>query len=494
MLRPEPDRQSPAVTRAHGPANKENRMSALWQLSAEETAAKVRSREISAREVTEAALTRLAAVNPALNAVVQEFPEEALARADQVDALIASGGDPGLLAGVPVTIKVNIDQTGHATTNGLRVQKDLIAATNNPVVDNFLKQGAVIIGRTNTPAFSMRWFTDNSLHGLTKNPHDAGLTPGGSSGGASSAVSAGIGAIGHGNDIAGSVRYPAYACGIHGLRPSFGRVATFNASSPERTLGGQVMSVQGPLARTIGDVRLALATMAGRDMRDPWWVPAPLTGPDYPKRAALCIRPDGLDTAPEVEAALREAAARLQDAGWEVVELDALPPLRELVDLNMMLWFGSDGAENVRAAIEREGDPGAIATFAGVFPHLPEGVQAADYVATFTRRATVLRQWLQFFEDYPAVLIPNSARLPFPQNFDISSPENGLATFNAQMTQIALPVLGLPGLAVAMDKVGTNPCGVQIIASRFREDILLEAGEAIASRGAPILPVDPAWG
>jgi len=138
----------------------------------------------------------------------------------------ARGEALGPLAGVPVTVKVNVDQAGFATTNGLKIQRNLIAAEDNPVVANLKKAGAVIIGRPNTQAFSLRWFTRNGLHGHTKNPHDPTLTPGGSSGGAAAAVAAGIGAIAHGTDIGGSIRYPAYACGVHGLRPTLGRVPT----------------------------------------------------------------------------------------------------------------------------------------------------------------------------------------------------------------------------------------------------------------------------
>ena len=148
---------------------------------------------------------------------------------------IARGEDAGILAGVPVTVKVNIDQQGFATTNGLKMQKDAIAKSNSPVIDNLRKSGAVILGRTNCPAFSYRWFTTNLVHGDTKNPRDPGITPGGSSGGAGAAVAAGIGHIAHGTDIAGSIRYPAYACGVHGLRPTVGRIAAFNAALPERT-------------------------------------------------------------------------------------------------------------------------------------------------------------------------------------------------------------------------------------------------------------------
>ncbi|RZI88853.1 MAG: amidase, partial [Variovorax sp.] len=297
-------------------------MTDIWRLSASRVADLIAQRKLSAVEAAQAALARLDAVNPQLNAVVQHRPDAVLARAAAIDAALARGEQPGPLAGVPVTVKVNIDQAGFATTNGVALQKDWVATSNSPVVDNLEKAGAVIVGRTNTPAFSYRWFTSNSLHGRTLNPRDAALTPGGSSGGAASAVAAGIGHIGHGTDIAGSIRYPAYACGVHGLRPSLGRVAAFNASSPERTVGGQVTAVSGPIARSVHDLRLALAAMAAPDARDPWWVPAPLVGPAVPRTVALCVRPDGLDTQPEVVAALHDAADRLRDAGWTVDELD----------------------------------------------------------------------------------------------------------------------------------------------------------------------------
>ena len=206
---------------------------ALWSLTATEVRAGIAAGRFSAREVVQATLGRMDAVNGAINAVVARCDAEALAAADAVDRAVAQGADPGPMAGVPVTLKVNIDQKGHATTNGLRLQRDLVAAEDSPVAANLRRAGAVIVGRTNTPAFSLRWFTRNSLHGATRNPLNPGLTPGGSSGGAAAACAAGIGAVAHGTDIAGSIRYPAHACGIHGLRPSLGRVAGYNPSGPD---------------------------------------------------------------------------------------------------------------------------------------------------------------------------------------------------------------------------------------------------------------------
>src|SRR5215475_6667802 len=304
-------------------------MSDLWRLSAADLAALIRSKQVSAKDAATDALARLEVVNPVINAVIDFRVADVLEQAGIVDAAIARGEEIGPLMGVPVTVKVNVDQQGFATTNGVTLQRDVIARSNSPVVDNLRKAGAVILGRTNCPAFSYRWFTTNLIHGDTKNPHDPAITPGGSSGGAGAAVAAGIGAIAHGTDIAGSIRYPAYACGVHGLRPTLGRVAGYNAALPDRPVGPQLCAVSGPLARTIGDLRLALAAMSVHDARDPWWVPAPLEGPPMAKRAALCVAPDGLQTAPEIAAAVTEAGQRLERAGWTVETIENTPPMRE---------------------------------------------------------------------------------------------------------------------------------------------------------------------
>jgi amidase len=465
-------------------------MQDLWRLPAKDIAALIRSEKVSAKEVASAALARLDAVNPSINAVVDHRPADVLAQAGAIDAAIAGNQDLGPLAGVPVTVKVNIDQQGFATTNGLKLQRDVIAATNSPVIDNLRKAGAVILGRTNCPAFSYRWFTTNLIHGDTKNPRDPGITPGGSSGGAGAAVAAGIGHIAHGTDIAGSIRYPAYACGVHGLRPTVGRIAAFNASLPERTIGPQISAVSGPLAHTIGDLRIALAAMSGKDARDPWWVPAPLEGPAKPKRAALCLRPDGLDTVAEVKAAVADAGKRLERAGWTVEEIETTPPLREAADLQTKLWLG-DNYEAQLDAAEREGDPGALACLRGnkpkVFPF-----DAASFSKALTRRATLTREWLQFFETYSVLLMPVSAELPFADGLDLRDDPSFARVWRAQLPQIAIPFIGLPALTVSTGLVGRVPVGVQVVSGRYREDLCLLAGEAIEAGGTPSMPVDPA--
>ena len=464
-------------------------MQDIWRLSAIDLAALIRSKKVSAKEAAAAALARLDAVNPKINAVVDHRPDDVLKEASRVDAAIARGEDVGPLAGVPVTVKVNIDQEGFATTNGLKLQAGAIAKSNSPVIDNLRKAGAVILGRTNCPAFSYRWFTTNLIHGDTKNPRDPGVTPGGSSGGAGAAVAAGIGHIAHGTDIAGSIRYPAYACGVHGLRPTVGRIAAFNAALPERTIGPQISAVSGPLARTIADLRIALAAMSSKDVRDPWWVPAPLEGPPVQKRAALCLNPDGLDPVPEVKAAVADAGKRLARAGWTVEEISNTPPLREAADWQTKLWLG-DGYEAQLEAAEKEGDPGALACLRGnrtkVFPF-----DQAAFSKALTRRATLTREWLQFFETYAVLLMPVSGELPFPDNLDRKDDASFARVWRAQLPQIAIPFMGLPGLTVSTGLVGKIPVGVQVVSGRYREDLCLVAGEAIEAGGVPPSPIDP---
>ncbi len=463
-------------------------MTELWRLNASEISTRVGKRELSATEVTEQALQRLQAVNPAINAVVQEIPEQALAAARRVDERIAAGDPAGLLAGVPVTIKVNIDQKGLANTNGIRIQQDNIADQDNPVVTNLRNAGAIIVGRTNTPAFSMRWFTRNSLHGHTLNPRNSELTPGGSSGGAASAVASGICAIGHGTDIAGSVRYPAYACGLHGLRPSLGRIPAVNLSLPDRHIGAQLTAVSGPIARSVEDIRLALSAMSAASDLDPWWVPAAIEQGPFEKRVALCISPDGLAISDEVESALRLAASQLAEAGWEVSEQE-IPPMREAMELQLLLWM-SEYHYKGGTAVEREGDADASFVYAQLLEHcstptlnsLMEGLQ---------RRLTLAREWQCFLAQFPILLCPVSAESPFPDMLDVESPASFARVLEAQMTQIALPLMGMPGMSVATSGNARQPMGVQLVAARFREDVLLAAATDIEARNAPLEVADP---
>ena len=338
-----------------------------------------------------------------------------------------------------MTVKVNVDQIGRATTNGLRLQKDLIASKDNPVVANLRKAGAVIIGRTNTPAFSLRWFTRNSLHGHTKNPVTPKITPGGSSGGAAASVAAGVGAIGHGTDIAGSIRYPAYACGVHGLRLSLGRIPAHNFSGPERFIGAQLTAVSGPIARSIGDLRLALNAMSQSDMHDRMYVAMPLQGVSKPKRVALSISLDSLDVDPKIKDELLRAALKIEAAGWQVEEVD-LPPLRKPMENQLFLWM-AEMKYGASSALAREQDPDALLVYDRLVKNSKNN-PVTDVIDVLQTRAALTREWRVFLEKYPVVLCPVSGQLPITDLLDLESQTDFDKIIEAQMLQIGAPFYG----------------------------------------------------
>jgi amidase len=467
----------------------------IWRWDATRMADAIRRREVSSREAVMACLGRTAAVNPRLNAVTVDLGESALVEADRADVAVARGDALGVLHGVPIAIKENVDQAGTATTNGVAAFRDLIAAEDSPVVANLRIAGAVIIGRTNTPGFSFRLDTENDLRGRTFNPWSASHTPGGSSGGASAAVAAGIVPVAHGNDIAGSIRFPAYACGLAGLRPSFGRVPAFNPSAAaERPTSSQWLSVQGPIARTVRDLRAALHAMAARDPRDPWWVPAPLEAPAArrPLRVAVVTEPDDLCGArlhPTVSAALEQACGWLSDAGYEIVDVKTPGFTRaaqlwfamQIPEIRVYLWplIAEHGDAGIRRAMELMLDAHPV----------EDGVA---YMKALAERSRLVREWQRFFESIPLVLGPISTQPVYVRGFDLDSVDRTAALWRECATLMAVPVLGVPGLAVPTGVSDGLPTGVQVVAPRFREDLCLAAAEVIEARSgmATRTPID----
>ena len=390
-------------------------MEDLWRRSATDIAALVASRKLSATEVASAALARLDAVNPSINAVVDHRPDDVLAQAGAVDAALRRGESVGPLAGVPVTVKVNIDQQGFATTNGLKLQRDLIARSNSPVVDNLRKAGAVILGRTNCPAFSYRWFTTNLLHGDTKNPRDPGLTPGGSSGGAGAAVAAGIGR----SRMAPTLRARS---AIRPMPAAFMACARLSDASPPSIHRRRNAASAPRSARYRVRWRAAWAICGLRSRRCRPRPAGPLVGARTARRSRSAQAGGGV-LSPRRAGRRRRGGGggcrcgkRLQRAGWVVEEVETTPSLREAAEWQTRLWLG-DGYEAQLANAEREGDPGALACLRGnrdkVFPF-----DAAAFSKTLTRRATLTRDWLMFFETHPVLLMPVSGELPFPDGLD----------------------------------------------------------------------------
>jgi amidase len=465
----------------------------LWRLDATALAHLIRTGQVSAHEATEAHLRRLREVNPTINAIVRVLEAEALAEADHADNKLRAGQPVGLLHGLPVTTKINSDQAGLPTDNGVAMFKDLIAEEDSPQVGSLRRAGAIVIGRTNSPAFAMRGMTENLLHGRTLNPWNRDYTCGGSSGGAGASLASGIGVIAQGNDIGGSIRWPAYCNGVAGLRPSLGRVAAFNptAKAPRRH-SGQLMSVNGPLARSVRDLRLALAAMSVRDARDPSWTPAPLVGEPVPRpiRVALVTDAEGITIHPSTVAAVRWAGQSLAAAGYAVEETTP-PEIKRVVELWHPIGL-SDLNVSLRPMLDDAGDPG-IRQFITAWFELKGEFSLAEYLDALAERDAILRQWQIFMERYPVIVMPSCTEVALPVNVDLDGLDGAARMLDALQFQFVLPVLGLPGLAVPVRPYEGMPMGVQIVSRRYREDLCLDAGEIVEAHAGACTPIDPAF-
>ncbi|MEZ5751571.1 MAG: amidase family protein [Paracoccaceae bacterium] len=461
----------------------------LWQMSATELTALTRAGEVSATEAVRSAVDRMRAVNPSLNAVVMDLGDEAMEEARRLDA---HDGPRGPLHGVPVTIKVNVDQVGWPTTNGIPALKDWIAKADAPLVKNLKEAGAVVIGRTNTPEFSFRADTDNPLHGRTHNPWGRHVSAGGSSGGAGSAVMAGMGALAHGNDIGGSLRFPAAANGAVTVKPGLGRVAAWNPSqASERGMLAQAMSVQGLIVRKARDLHLAMPAMIRPDPRDPFHVPLPWAGPrpDGPVKVGFTKNTLDFPLHPEVEAALDDACTALRDAGHSVTEIEP-PHLADLAEAGFRALM-TESLSMVWADVQRLGSPTVIAIFEEYFRQSPP-YEHDEYLRVLAARTGHARAWSLLLADYPLVLTPFLPGLFFRPGRDAEGPDGvrealGSAFWSTSMNFLGLPAGNIP-TRLAQTEAGVQPVGVQIVGQRWREDLIVDAMIAIEDRVGPMAP------
>lgn len=454
----------------------------LWQLSAVELAAGIRNAEFSAEAATRSVLERIDALNPELNAIVARCDEEALAAARAADEAMARGDETGPLHGVPMTIKINIDVQGQATTNGMPVFQDLVAPDHSPVVKHLLDAGAILVGRTNTPELSLRATTDNPLHGRTLNPWHDDASPGGSSGGGGAAAAAGFGPIHHGNDIGGSLRFPAFACGLSTVKPTLGRVPAYNPSAPgERGLLSQLMSVQGVMCREVRDVRLALEVISGEDPRDPWWVPVPFEGPPVPQpiRVAVTKESHGYPLHPDIAAAIDHAAGYLADAGYAVEAVKTPPVDRPAANWFEVLFHEIDAT---LGPLAREHGSETINRLFEWMLAMGEPVDPAGYRHAIAERSSLTREWNTFLAEYPLVLTPFLMRSLYPWDYDARGRDELQDLFNAAIYSTGINYLSLPAGVTPVGLVEGLPAGIQVIGRRFREDLILDALQVLEDR------------
>lgn len=457
---------------------------ALWSRSASDLAALVRAKEVSSREIVEAHLARIEEVNGYVNGITRVLESTALAAADAAD----SSEPTGPLHGVPFTIKENIDLEGTPTTQGVPALAEAVADVDAPVVERMKAAGGIPLARTNLPEFGLRISTANPLYGRTMNPWDPSRVAGGSSGGEGASLATGMTPMGLGNDIGGSLRNPAYCNGIASLKPTTGRIPHYMSMEPvDGGMAFQAMLVEGPMARSIADLRLALSILAGRDIRDPVSVDAPLTGPaPGEKRVALVTEIPGGAIETSTVTALREAADVLSAAGWEVVEVT--PPEIERVN---EIW-GRTMTQDLAVTMPLMEQV--------ITPELKRGLQ--QLLETFdpdlmpgavihAERQRLTRLWSEFFVDYPVVVGPTWTRLPFEHDADLD-PETGMELI-ADTLRFITPgnLLGIPAVCVPCGVAGGLPTGIQVYADRWREDLCFAVAELVEAAMPAVCPINP---
>ncbi len=452
-------------------------------------AADIRDGRTTAAAVIDAHLARIAARNPELNALPVVFADRARRAADGVDRTIAAGGDPGPLGGVPISIKENIDLTWSATTEGWRGLADAVPARDATVVARMCTAGAIPIGRGNMSDFGMRWDTDNDLFGRTYNPRDRGRTTFGSSGGDAVAVATGMSAIGLGNDFGGSIRLPAAALGVCGLRPSAGRVPRARVEDRPVALTLQRFAVNGLLARSVAELEGALALVAGWDLDDPVSQELPsLRTYDGPRTVAVTRDPAGRGIHPDAGAGVDRAADALRTAGWDVVAAEP-PFIEEAAELwrrlacTDMLW--SLDPARLSAPLGRAATWFLRDSTAAARPY----ETAAEYAQAWARRAVIEAAWRRFQAEFPVVLGPVFAdRVPAPE-FDLGGPEPADQALRDLRLVVAVNFLGLPAVAVPTGYGGDGmPTAVQLIGPAHGDMAALAAAAAVEAALGPLPP------
>lgn len=455
-------------------------MAELHWMAAHELADLIRRRELKPSELMAATLERIATLNPKLNAFCAIRADAALAEARALDERIARGADPGPLAGLPLGVKDLADVAGMATTYGSAPFKDHIAARDSIEVARLKAAGAIVVGKTNTPEFGHMAFTRNLLHGVTRNPWNLERTPGGSSGGSSAAIAAGMTPLATGSDWGGSIRIPACYVGAFGLKTTQGRIPL------DARLGMQQwvdFAVVGPITRTVRDAALYLDATAGYDPADPSSLPHP--GISYaaalermPKRLRVGFHPDfGRPIEPEVRAAAARAAAVFREIGHELTVLDepvmetcyawrTIGSFQSLADLGEHFagredQFGRAFIASVKAAAK---------------------ITARDYGAAFRVRAQ-FNEWMrEIFARFDLLLTPTVPTEAFAASGPPPKVIGGREIEDVMQALTFTYPFNFSGHPAATVRAGFGasglPAGLQIVAERHRDDLVMQAAYA----------------
>ncbi len=468
----------------------------LHRLSAVDIAEKVRSGELSAVDIAQAAISRISAKDSALHAFLYVDAEGALAQAAALDRARNNGQSLGPLAGVPIALKDNLCQRGTPTTCGSKILERWIAPYDADVVERLRAAGAVLIGKANMDEFAMGSSNENSAYGPVHNPWALDRAPGGSSGGSAAAVAAGFAPLALGSDTGGSVRQPGAFCGVVALKPTYGRVSRYGLIAFASSLD-QI----GPFARTARDCARISKVISGHDARDATSAKVSVT--DY--EAALEKSPKGLRIGvvrgalgngcdADVRTAIEAAIVQLRELGCEIVDV-SLPTAEHAVSAYYIVAPAECSSNLARFDGMRYGprieSPDLHETYGATRGQLfgPEvkrrimlgtyvlsaGYYDAYYAKAQKARTLIARDYATAFERCDLVLTPTSPSVAFPLG---AKTHNPLEMYLADIFTLPPSLAGLPAISIPAGMSQGLPIGLQLTAPAFREDVLLTVAHA----------------
>jgi aspartyl-tRNA(Asn)/glutamyl-tRNA(Gln) amidotransferase subunit A len=469
----------------------------LFNLSLKEASDKLKAKEVSSRELTEAVLNRIAAVDDKVKAFVTVTAEQALAQADAMDKALAKGEATSPLAGIPINLKDVLSTRGIRTTCSSKILENFVPVYDATVVERLRNAGTVLVGKTNMDEFAMGSSTENSRFFTTHNPWNLDTVPGGSSGGSSAAVAAGMGFLSLGSDTGGSIRQPASLCGVVGLKPTYGRISRYGLIAFASSLD-QI----GPFTRDVTDCALVLNTIAGFDNRDSTSIDQPI--PDYTKALNPDIKGmrlalpkeyfvEGID--PGVEHAIRAAVVKLQELGAHVEEVSMphtkyalstyyiIAPSEASANLarydGVKYGFSDKEAPNLIEGYFSTRDQGfgrevkrriMIGTYA-----LSSGYYDAYYLKAQKVRTLIKSDFDKVFETFDAIISPTSPTVAFKIGERAADP---LAMYLSDVCTIPANMAGIPGISIPGGFSEGLPVGLQILGPALGEEKVLQIAYA----------------
>ncbi len=447
----------------------------LWKFTGTQLHELVKSKQLTQDEILNSYRARIQQINPSVNAII-----------DDMTALVVPKPNQEIknLTGFAVTFKDTVDVAGRVNSRGVSNHRNQIAKWDNPFVKNIRDQDALMVGRTNCAPIGLRWFTENDLYGTTLNPFDSNITAGGSSGGAAVAVATGMCSVAHGSDYSGSVRYPAWMCGVYGFRPTMNLIPSVNFDWQQnkyfdKSLLLQLFSTEGIMARSIDDIQTVFEVMKSRGGSDPNWIPHKhdyAAGPEK-LRIGVCLGTENT-LSDSIMAAINDVIKYFINAGHKVEWITV--PQFDNADILHNQILRDQFLQN-RSLIENIISDTKLIEVYDKYCDISNEIPKQQLIQKLGQRHQLMAELTGVFNNWDLILTPVCFEDGLGMGEDNKNTIRTHEIFKAMKMQTATSFLGTPGLSVPIGMHSGRPTGVQLLCSRFHEHVLFKAGRELES-------------